>query len=87
MKKPECQRCHRPLTDPFSIAVGYGPECRGGMSRRGWKFPKPRYRVLHGHVVLEAIVGKVEAPVGDVEKKAQKRKGAKVQKEADDGDE
>lgn len=62
MKKPQCSRCHRPLTDPFSIAVGMGPECRGGMTKKGWKFPKPRYRVSHGRVELIGMVGKVEAP-------------------------
>lgn len=24
-----CSRCHRPLTDPVSISLGMGPECRG----------------------------------------------------------
>lgn len=24
-----CRRCHRPLTDPVSISLGMGPECRG----------------------------------------------------------
>jgi len=26
-KVHRCQRCHRELTDPESIALGYGPEC------------------------------------------------------------
>ena len=25
---PRCRRCHRELTDPESIALGIGPECR-----------------------------------------------------------
>ena len=31
---PRCGRCNRPLTDPVSISLGMGPECRGrvGMS-------------------------------------------------------
>lgn len=28
-----CQRCHRPLTDPLSIRLGMGPECRGRSGR------------------------------------------------------
>jgi uncharacterized protein DUF6011/uncharacterized protein DUF6166 len=28
-----CQRCHRPLTDPVSIRLGMGPECRGRSGR------------------------------------------------------
>lgn len=26
--KPACSRCHRPLTDPVSVAAGMGPVCR-----------------------------------------------------------
>ena len=28
-----CKRCGKPLTDPLSIAIGLGPECRGGAGR------------------------------------------------------
>ena len=28
-----CARCHRPLTDPVSIRLGMGPECRGRSGR------------------------------------------------------
>jgi hypothetical protein len=67
MKKPHCSKCGRALTDPFSIAVGMGPECRGGLSKKGWKFPKPQYKVSGGRVVLVGMVGKVEPPpVGDL---------------------
>ena len=62
MKKPQCSKCGRPLTDPFSVAVGMGPECRGRLSKKGWKFPKPVYRVRNGHVDLVRMVGKVEPP-------------------------
>jgi Family of unknown function (DUF6011) len=66
MNQAHCSKCGRALTDPFSIAVGMGPECRGGMSKRGWKFPKPRYKVSHGRVVLVGMVGKIEPPNVDV---------------------
>ena len=29
MSAPTCSKCHRPLTDPVSIWMGIGPECRG----------------------------------------------------------
>lgn len=69
MKQARCSICHRILTDPFSIAVGMGPECRGGLSKKGWKFPKPRYQVRHGRVELVGMVGKVEPPAVNVERK------------------
>lgn len=61
MKKPQCSRCGRPLTDPYSIAVGMGPECRGAAAKKGAKFPKARYRVSHGRVVFDGLE-KVEPP-------------------------
>ena len=27
---PRCNKCHRRLTNPLSIAAGMGPQCRGG---------------------------------------------------------
>lgn len=30
-----CERCHRPLTDPESVRLGMGPECRGRSMRGG----------------------------------------------------
>lgn len=80
MKTPRCTRCKRPLKDPVSIAIGMGPDCRGELSRRGWKFPKPVYRVVSGHVELVKMVGKVEEPPSvNVDAlpnaKAQRRKG------------
>jgi hypothetical protein len=62
MNKPICSRCKRPLKDPVSIAIGMGPECRGGLSRKGWKFPKPKWRTRNGHVELVGMVGKIEPP-------------------------
>ena len=67
MKKPQCTRCGRALSDPFSIAIGMGPECRGALSKKGWKFPKPKYDVRAGKVTLVGMEGKVQEPlVGDL---------------------
>lgn len=67
MKKPVCVKCGRPLTDPLSIAIGMGPDCRGSLSRRKWKFPTPRWRVQGGRTVLVEIKGKIEPPpIGDL---------------------
>lgn len=55
MKKPQCSRCGRPLTDPYSIAIGMGPECRGAAAKKGVKFPKARYYVSHGRVIFEGL--------------------------------
>ena len=62
MKQPICSRCKRPLSDPLSVAIGMGPECRGGLSKKGWKFPKPIWRTRNGHVELVGMSGKVEPP-------------------------
>lgn len=62
MAAARCGVCHRRLTDPASIAMGYGPECRGKMTKRGWKFPKPVYRVRHGQVELVRLVGDLTPP-------------------------
>jgi hypothetical protein len=79
--KPVCSKCGRALTDPFSIAVGMGPECRGALSRKGWKFPKPKFKVSGGRVVLVEMVGKIEPPAVNVEAlpKKSKRKGRKLE--------
>jgi len=45
-----CKRCGHKLTDPYSIAVGLGPECRGKMIKAGAHFPKAKYRVRDGKV-------------------------------------
>lgn len=76
MKKPQCSRCGRALKDPFSIAVGMGPECRGRLSKRGWKFPKPRYQVRHGHVEFLGMTGKVEQPAVNTEGRRRSHKGS-----------
>ena len=60
--QPRCSRCHRKLTDAFSIAVGMGPECRGALTKKGWRFPKPKYRVSHGRVVFMGMIGKIAPP-------------------------
>jgi hypothetical protein len=75
VKKARCCKCGRALTDPFSIALGMGPECRGSLSKRGWKFPKPRYRVQHGHVILIGMDGKIvePPPVGDTSTRSVRR--------------
>lgn len=82
MKKPHCSKCHRALTDPFSIAVGMGPECRGGLSKKGWKFPKPKWKVQGGRTVLVGVIGKIEPPpVGDL---TRKEKGKKQRAEGEE---
>lgn len=44
--QPKCKRCGRPLSDPVSVAMGIGSECRGGsMGRR--KLSKMQIRRLH----------------------------------------
>lgn len=68
MKQPICSRCKRPLKDPFSIAVGMGPECRGGLSRKGWKFPKPKWQVRGGKTYFMGVTGKIEPPTPTVSK-------------------
>lgn len=62
MKKPICSRCKRPLSDPYSIAVGMGPECRGGARKKGVKFPKAKWRVSGGKTYFMGVDGKVEEP-------------------------
>jgi hypothetical protein len=57
MPATHCSRCHRLLTDPYSIAVGMGPECRGGAAKRGVKFPKPRWKVMGGRIVFAGLEG------------------------------
>lgn len=75
MKQPVCSRCKRPLKDPYSIAVGMGPECRGGLSRKGWKFPKARWQVRGGKTYFMGVEGKIEPPpLGDLSKPEKKSK-------------
>jgi len=45
-----CKRCGRKLTDPYSISIGMGPECRGKLIKAGAHLPKPVYRVRNGRV-------------------------------------
>lgn len=70
MKIPRCVKCGKPLKDPFSIAVGMGPDCRGDLSRRGWKMPKSKWRPHKGRVVFVGVQGKIEPPpTGDLTKR------------------
>lgn len=62
MRQPTCVKCGKPLKDPFSIAVGMGPDCRGGLGRRGWKFPKPKWSIHKGRAVFDGYQGRVEPP-------------------------
>ncbi len=62
MAANRCERCHRLLKDPLSIAIGMGPECRGALSKKGWKFPKPQWKVEGGRTVLVGTVGAIEPP-------------------------
>lgn len=61
-----CMICHRPLTDETSVRMGVGSDCRAKMIRSGWKFPKPRFKINHGHSVLIGFTGTVEPPEGKV---------------------
>lgn len=60
MKKPHCSRCGRALKDPYSIAVGMGPECRGAASKKGMKFPKAKWKVQGGRVMFDGLEGAIE---------------------------
>lgn len=73
MKKPQCSRCGRALSDPYSVAVGMGPECRGGAKKRGVKFPKAKWRVSGGRVIFDGLE-KAEPMVGDLTAKAKDEK-------------
>lgn len=69
MKKPVCVKCGKPLSDPLSIAVGMGPDCRGALGGRGWKFPKPHWKVQGNRTVLVSISGRIQPPpLGDLTK-------------------
>jgi hypothetical protein len=39
-----------------------GPDCRAKLAKRGWKFPKPVYRVRSGRVEFVKLEGKIEPP-------------------------
>ena len=69
MAANRCSECHRRLTDPFSIALGIGPECRGRMIKGGWRMPKPKWKVEGGRTVLVGLIGKVEPPKAEAKKK------------------
>jgi hypothetical protein len=57
-----CSICKRVLTDPYSIAVMMGPECRGAFKHSGGKLPKPKWTVSHGRVIYTGLAEKQEPP-------------------------
>lgn len=64
----KCLVCNRNLTDPVSIALGVGPECRGGQanSRRAQALSARRSRGLAFRASRPFAVGSLSfAPVGD----------------------
>lgn len=67
-----CVVCHRPLTDLVSIRLRIGPDCRGRMVKRGWRFPIPRWKAQGGQVTLIGLRGRIEPPVGDVSKETER---------------
>jgi len=66
-KQPTCSKCGRRLTDPYSIAVGMGPECRGGAARAGKSLPKPRWKVQGGRVTFDGLTAAAPLPAAPVE--------------------
>lgn len=68
MAAQRCGICHRRLTDPASIAMGIGPECRSKLAKCGWKYRKPQYKVRRGKVELVSVSAMVPPPVGKVPK-------------------
>jgi len=71
---PRCSKCGRVLTDPTSIAIGVGPECRGdsGRSRskrlhtrraRGQACAQERLNALQNHLPVVLSETNVYEPV------------------------
>jgi hypothetical protein len=58
-----CTVCHRRLTDPYSVAVGVGPECRGKYPKN--HFPKPRWRVRRGKMELVDLIPQGNSTCGN----------------------
>lgn len=57
MSRPvRCSKCGRALRDPYSIAVGMGPECRGGFRKAGGKLPRPKFVMRGGKVVYDGLL-------------------------------
>jgi hypothetical protein len=48
-----------------------GPECRGAAQKKGWRFPRGKWRVTGGRMVFDGLDGKVEPPIVNMEKKEQ----------------
>lgn len=55
MPVTRCAICKRLLTDPYSVAVGIGPECRGKVKKSGQALPKPRWKVVRGRIVFDGL--------------------------------
>lgn len=66
MAAERCGICHRRLTDPASIAMGIGPECRSKLVKCGWHYRKPQYKVHHGKVELVSVSTLVPPSTGKV---------------------
>lgn len=79
MTANKCSRCGKRLKDPFSIAIGMGPECRKGLKKKGWRFPKPHYEARGDQVVLVGMTGKITppGPTGDLSIKNKRKKKVK----------
>jgi hypothetical protein len=56
-----CAVCHRRLTDPYSVAIGVGPECRGKFPKH--HFPRPKWKVRRGRVELVGLIPQGNAPL------------------------
>lgn len=62
MAVTHCAICHRLLTDPYSVAMGIGPECRGKMKGGGHSFPKPKWKVSGGKVIFDGAQADLTPP-------------------------
>ena len=66
MAAERCGICHRHLSDPASIAMGIGPECRSKLVKCGWHYRKPQFRVHKSKVELVSVSQMVPPPIGKV---------------------
>lgn len=63
--QPICSKCHKPLTDPMSIAIGMGPECRGG-GGRSHKLTRSQVRHIQCIGRAESFMQSQPVVIGDV---------------------
>lgn len=74
LQKPRCKKCGKVLTDPTSIAIGVGPECRGNSGRsrskrlhtrhsRGQARAQERLSALQNHLPVSLSETNVYEPV------------------------